>query len=128
MSGVQKLEGTSLMSIAVEPSASVWQPRLSRATRWITNAAWLAVAVSTLAKSWWFADLVGNLRVQLILGLFAALFCCLFVRSWKLARVSGVVLMWQASWIWLGIGPVFVSSAGGPIPATKVNHRKITQP
>ena len=102
------------MSIPVERSINVWHPRFLRATRWITVAVLLAAAVSTLARSWWIADLVSNLRVQLILGLMATLITSVVARNWKLASVSGVVLLWQASWLWSAFVADSALPAGGP--------------
>ena len=92
------------MSIPDERTISVWHPRLLRAALWVSVPVLLAAAVSTASRSWWIADLVANLRVQLILGLIAALVTSVVARNWKLASMSGVVLLWQASWLW---SPVF---------------------
>jgi endonuclease/exonuclease/phosphatase (EEP) superfamily protein YafD len=58
-----------------------------------------ATAISCSARHWWLADLIANLRIQLILGLIVSIVgvCC--VRQKRLAVCVMLALIWHCSWI-----------------------------
>ena len=58
-----------------------------------------ATALSLLARYWWLADLIANLRVQLITGLIFSLVCIICVRQKRLAVCVMLALIWHCSWI-----------------------------
>ena len=58
-----------------------------------------ATALSLLAHYWWLADLIANLRVQLIIGLIFSLVCIVCVRQKQLAVCVILALIWHCSWI-----------------------------
>ena len=58
-----------------------------------------ATALSLLARYWWLADLIANLRVQLIIGLIFSLVCIICVRQKRLAVCVMLALIWHCSWI-----------------------------
>ena len=58
-----------------------------------------ATALSLLAHYWWLADLIANLRVQLIIGLIFSLVCIICVRQKRLAVCVMLALIWHCSWI-----------------------------
>lgn len=55
--------------------------------------------ITLFAPVWWVADLVANLRVQLLIALSTMLVCCLLVRKWRLAMVGLMAIAWQTSWL-----------------------------
>ncbi|MFO0999482.1 MAG: endonuclease/exonuclease/phosphatase family protein [Planctomycetaceae bacterium] len=59
----------------------------------------VASVVSLTAKSWWVADLIANLRVQLMIGLIVCLIGLLATRQIRWAIVVVIALVWHVSWI-----------------------------
>jgi endonuclease/exonuclease/phosphatase (EEP) superfamily protein YafD len=109
------------MSVSVVRPAHVWHSRFSRAARSLTIVGLLASAVSIFARSWWIADLIANLRIQLILGLLAALICSIVLRDRKLTGVSALLLLWQSSWLWGAVAPVDRSHQGPQLTVCTIN-------
>lgn len=72
-----------------------WKVRLVSAIRhrvqWTVNVATVMVVVATLlsflAKHWWVADIVANLRIQLLIGVVGILVFAAGQRRWKLLAV-----------------------------------------
>lgn len=58
-----------------------------------------ATAVSMLARHWWLADLIANLRIQLIIGLIFATIGLVVTRQSRLAALVAMGLIWHCSWI-----------------------------
>lgn len=77
-----------------------WTSTFKQPARALVLVTGVAAAISLLARFWWVADLIANLRVQLILGCLAAVICSMAARQWKLAGVSVAILVWQCSWLW----------------------------
>ncbi|MEO8269139.1 MAG: hypothetical protein ABI557_05435 [Aureliella sp.] len=55
----------------------------------------IAALLTPLARYWWFADLIANLRVQLVIGMTFALVCLLILRSWRWLVVLAALTGWQ---------------------------------
>ena len=58
-----------------------------------------ATAISMLARHWWLADLIANLRIQLIIGLMLATIGLMATCQSRLAAVVMLALIWHVSWI-----------------------------
>lgn len=58
-----------------------------------------STAISLLARNWWLADLIANLRIQLIIGLIFSLVCLICVRQKRLAVCVMLALIWHCSWV-----------------------------
>jgi len=70
---------------------------LQQRVTWLT-AAVAAVSMMTLfARHWWLADLVANLRVQVLLGLLGTLLLLMIFRRWRLVLFVMVIALWQAA-------------------------------
>lgn len=70
-----------------------------------------AIALLTpLASIWWVADLIANLRVQLVCGLLAAFALAVVFRRTMSAAGLLVVVGWQSSWLMPAFLPVHVSA------------------
>ena len=76
--------------------------RLSRA---VGNYCWLMLGCLTLctvltffSSQFWIADLLANLRVQLVLVGLPVLLVGMFLRQWRLAMIACVVLALHLSW------------------------------
>ena len=85
-------------------SGAMSQPtgRLSRA---VGNYCWLMLGCLTLctvltffSSKFWIADLLANLRVQLVLVGLPVLLVGMFLRQWRLAMIACVVLALHLSW------------------------------
>lgn len=62
------------------------------------SAAVAAGSIATLfARHWWIADLIANLRVQLILGLLGTLLLLLIMRHWRMAMIVMALAIWQTN-------------------------------
>ncbi|MCA9010801.1 MAG: endonuclease/exonuclease/phosphatase family protein [Planctomycetaceae bacterium] len=86
---------------------------------------WLSAAVAAgsmttlFARHWWIADLIANLRVQLILGLLGTLLLLLIMRHWRMAMIIIALAIWQTTALhsaFLSPGNTFghLSSAADP--------------
>ena len=70
---------------------------------WRLRVDWLAGLVSassilTLsARHWWVADVIANLRVQLLIGMLGAILLLLIMRRWKIMLVVAALTLWQAT-------------------------------
>jgi len=100
---------------------SVWRLRFLLATRSLTIVAILVSAISTFARTWWIADLIANLRIQLILGLLAALICSVAAKNRKLTGVSALLMLWHTSWLWSAVAPVSQSHRGPELKVCTIN-------
>ena len=58
-----------------------------------------ATTISLLARYWWLADLIANLRIQLIIGLIFASAGLVVTRQSRLAGLVMLALIWHGSWI-----------------------------
>lgn len=58
-----------------------------------------ATAISMLARHWWLADLIANLRIQLIIGLIFATIGLVVTHQSRLAALVVMGLIWNCSWI-----------------------------
>lgn len=57
-----------------------------------------ACAILTLvARQWWVADLIANLRVQLMIGMLGTILLLLILRRWKILVAVAALTMWQAT-------------------------------
>lgn len=56
-------------------------------------------AFSLLARYWWLADLIANLRIPLIIGLIFLVSGLLAARQNRLAACVTLALIWHCSWI-----------------------------
>ena len=56
-------------------------------------------AISLLARHWWLADLIANLRIQLMIGLTFSVPGLLAARQKRLAGCVAAALIWHCSWI-----------------------------
>lgn len=109
------------MPVPTVRSANVWRSRFLRASQSLTIVGLLASMVGVFARSWWIADLIANLRVQLILGLLAALTCAVAAGNRKLTGVSATLVLWQASWLWSAVAPVAASHRGPELTVCTIN-------
>lgn len=89
------------MSEKEVPSISPWRRRVD----FLTGIIAALSMVTLFARQWWFADLIANLRVQLILGLFVVMVCLLLIRRWKLLAGIAALTLWQT----MAIGSAFVT-------------------
>ncbi len=64
--------------------------------------------VTLFARQWWVADLIANLRVQLILMLSGVLLLMLMMRRWKTATFVAAVTLCQTS----AVSPAFLLGPG----------------
>ena len=81
-----------MTQVEAKPSGR-WQRR-------VDGLAGLVAASSILtlsARHWWVADLIANLRVQLIIGMLAATLLLLTLRRWRILLVVTALTLWQAS-------------------------------
>ncbi len=53
--------------------------------------------VSCLAKYWWVADLIANLRVQLLIGMVLSLVCLAIGQQWNWLLGVTLLTLWQLS-------------------------------
>ena len=58
-----------------------------------------ATAISLLARYWWLADLIANLRIQLIIGLIVTSVGLVVTRQSRLFGLVMLALIWHGSWI-----------------------------
>lgn len=72
---------------------------LNRPTNWLTGTATAIAALSLLARHWWVADLIANLRVQLIFGLMGTTVLLTIIRSWRPVVLMTIVTLWQATFL-----------------------------
>lgn len=66
---------------------------------WLAGFVCLCAAATLFARYFWVADIIANLRVQLILGLLGTIVILLFLRRWRMVLVVTAVTIWQASWL-----------------------------
>ncbi len=78
------------------PRPENWMLRFSRFTAQLCLG---ATAVSLLARHWWLADLIANLRIQLILGLMLATMGLVATHQSRLAALVVIGIIWHCSWI-----------------------------
>jgi endonuclease/exonuclease/phosphatase (EEP) superfamily protein YafD len=97
------------------------RPRLVVTARTLTIVGTMASVVSLFARSWWIADLIANLRIQLLIGLLAAMLCSFAARCPKLLTTSGMLLLWQASWLWTAFAPLSSFTRGPELKICTVN-------
>ncbi len=89
---------------AVEDSARPGQvPRpnngVVRVLRFTAQLCLGATPMSMLARHWWLADLIANLRIQLIIGLMLATMGLVATHQSRLAALMVIGLIWHCSWI-----------------------------
>ena len=66
---------------------------------WLTFACLgLCTFLSLFSSHFWLADLLANLRVQLVLIGLLVLLVGMFLRQWRLAMIACVVLALHLSW------------------------------
>jgi endonuclease/exonuclease/phosphatase (EEP) superfamily protein YafD len=66
---------------------------------WFAGLVCLGAGMTLFARHFWVADIIANLRVQLILGLLGTLAILLLLRRWRMVLVVTAVTIWQASWL-----------------------------
>ncbi len=66
---------------------------------WIAGLVCLGAGMTLFARHFWIADLIANLRVQLVLGLLGMIVILLFLRRWRMVLVVTAVIAWQTSWL-----------------------------
>lgn len=71
----------------------------ARGFRMMAMLCLVASAVSLLARHWWLADLLANLRIQLIIGLLISVTGLLVWRENRLAACVTMALIWHCCWI-----------------------------
>lgn len=70
---------------------------------WRRRVDWLAglVAASSIltlsARDWWVADVIANLRVQLLIGMLGAILLFLIIRRWKIMLIVVALTLWQGT-------------------------------
>lgn len=109
------------MSANSDMPISPWHLRLVPAARVLTSVGGLASGVSLFARSWWIADLIANLRIQLLIGLLAALICSIAARKRILMMVSGSLLLWQATWLWTAFAPASLTPLSPELTLCTIN-------
>ncbi|MCA9066718.1 MAG: endonuclease/exonuclease/phosphatase family protein [Planctomycetaceae bacterium] len=76
---------------------------LTRRIRWLFRMGLLvttgASLLTLLAQEFWLADLVANLRIQLLIGLASTAALGAISRKWKLLALPVVLAIWQGTWI-----------------------------
>jgi len=66
---------------------------------WLAGFVCLSAAATYFARQFWVADIIANLRVQLILGLMGTIVILLFLRRWRMFLAVTAVTLWQTSWL-----------------------------
>jgi endonuclease/exonuclease/phosphatase (EEP) superfamily protein YafD len=89
----------------------------SRRMDWLAGFVCLGAGMTLFARHFWVADIIANLRVQLILGLLGTLVILLFLRRWRMVLVVTAVTIWQASWLISAFQPAPVSTNSQERPA-----------
>lgn len=81
------------MSIIAGKPGSQWRSRYFRAAGLVSSCSILTL----FARHWWVADLIANLRVQLIIGMLAAALVLLTLRRWNILLIVMALTLWQAN-------------------------------
>ena len=66
---------------------------------WLAGLICLGAFATLLARHFWVADIIANLRIQLILGLLGMVVILLLLRRWRMLLAVSAVTIWQASWL-----------------------------
>jgi endonuclease/exonuclease/phosphatase (EEP) superfamily protein YafD len=77
---------------------------------WFAIIVCLGASLTLFARHFWFADIIANLRIQLVLGLLGTLAILLLLRRWRMVLLVTVVTIWQASWLVSGFYPTALST------------------
>jgi endonuclease/exonuclease/phosphatase (EEP) superfamily protein YafD len=72
---------------------------MARVFRFIAMICLGATCISLLARYWWLADLIANLRIQLIIGLIFATIGLVVTHQSRLAALAVIGIIWHCSWI-----------------------------
>lgn len=80
------------MSDRYEEPRVKWQ----KFTSFLTGIVAAPAIVTLLARHWWIADLIANLRVQLILALVGTILMLTLLRRWKLVALTALLILWQS--------------------------------
>ena len=81
------------MSVVEVKSAS----NLGRRVDWLAGLVAACSILTLSARYWWVADLIANLRVQLMIGMVGTIVLLLIMRRWRILVVVAALTMWQAS-------------------------------
>ena len=87
------------MNTPASVPASVLYKVLQRSIHFSTFAVLIGSAVTLFASVWWAADLIANLRIQMLIALGVVWMACLLLRSWRLAVICAITIAWHASWL-----------------------------
>ncbi len=93
------------MSATMAGNQSNWR----RCVDFLTGFAAAFSLVTLFARRWWVADLIANLRVQLILGLLVAMVCLTLMRRWPHLAVMTLLTLWQLT----ALGSAVLTSDSG---------------
>jgi len=84
--------------LAVETQKAISGSRSHRID-WFAGLVCLGAVTTLFARQFWVADIIANLRVQLILGLLGIIALLLLLRRWRMVLVVTAVTIWQVSWL-----------------------------
>ncbi|MBC7966373.1 MAG: endonuclease/exonuclease/phosphatase family protein, partial [Fuerstia sp.] len=81
------------MSAEEAKPTGIWQRRVD----WLAGLVAASSILTLSARHWWVADLIANLRVQLVIGMLGAMLLLLIVRRCRILLVVTVLTVWQAT-------------------------------
>ena len=81
-----------MSSVEAQPSGD-WRRRVD----WLAGLVAACSILTLSARHWWVADLIANLRVQLMIGMLGTILLLLIMRRWRILVAVVVFTMWQAT-------------------------------
>lgn len=100
-----KQAGEADVSTTMAGNQNNWRRRVDFLTGFVAAFS----LVTLFARWWWVADLIANLRVQLILGLLAVMVCLTLMRRWPHLALITVLTLWQL----MALGSAVLTSDSG---------------
>ena len=73
--------------------AGYWRRRVD----WLAGLVAACSILTMSARHWWVADVIANLRVQLIISLLGVILLLLIMRRWRIMVVVSALTLWQAT-------------------------------
>jgi len=68
-----------------------------RRVDWLAGLVAACSILTLSARHWWVADLIANLRVQLMIGMLGTILLLLIRRRWRILVAVAALTMWQAT-------------------------------
>lgn len=81
------------VSIVEARPTSNWRRRVD----WLAGLVAACSILTLSARHWWVADLIANLRVQLIIGMLGTILLLSIMRRWRILAAVATLTMWQAT-------------------------------